>query len=244
MVCNNGKNPLDFTAADMGARCGEPSCTGGNLTPAGTCDGMGGCAPGTAMACPDGAACADAMMCASGCTTSAECVSGLHCDMGTCVPDLPPGTACTGDADCTSGFCTDGVCCDTRCDGLCEACNVTGSEGACAPVPMGTDPAMECAGVLACNGMGMCEMPPTDAGVVDGGARDGGVGPSDAGRSDGGGLDGGPDSGIANHDAGGGGGHGTNGGCCRAVGSSEHDASGLALSLLGLALVVARRRRR
>jgi hypothetical protein len=44
------------------------------------------------------------------------------------VEDMPPGTACTQDAQCQSGFCVDGVCCDSRCGGGsandCQACSV------------------------------------------------------------------------------------------------------------------------
>ncbi|HVO20608.1 MAG TPA: hypothetical protein VMU15_15220, partial [Anaeromyxobacter sp.] len=44
------------------------------------------------------------------------------------------GTACSGDLQCGSGHCADGVCCDTACGGQCEACNLPGSPGTCAPV--------------------------------------------------------------------------------------------------------------
>lgn len=42
--------------------------------------------------------------------------------------------ACLSAADCKSGFCTDGVCCDRACNGQCEACDVSGSVGTCAPI--------------------------------------------------------------------------------------------------------------
>ena len=41
---------------------------------------------------------------------------------------------CTRDADCSSGYCTDGVCCDRRCGGQCEACNEIGRTGLCTAV--------------------------------------------------------------------------------------------------------------
>ena len=70
------------------------------------------------------------------------------------------GEDCGGSTECSSAHCVDGVCCESACVGECEACNVAGQKGTCAPVPDGTDPAMEC-------------MPrPVD---VDGGAGDGGT---------------------------------------------------------------------
>ncbi len=55
-----------------------------------------------------------------------------------------------------SGNCIDGVCCNTTCGGLCQACNVAGSVGTCTNVPNGQDPAFECAGGQVCNGAGAC----------------------------------------------------------------------------------------
>ncbi|WP_437724978.1 DNRLRE domain-containing protein [Sorangium sp. So ce861] len=48
----------------------------------------------------------------------------------------PLGASCSSAFDCGSGFCADGVCCDARCDGACEACSVAGgadADGACSP---------------------------------------------------------------------------------------------------------------
>ena len=50
-------------------------------------------------------------------------------------------TGCANDAQCKTGFCTDGVCCDRRCDGACEACTAakktSGEDGVCGAVPPG-----------------------------------------------------------------------------------------------------------
>ncbi|MCB9632752.1 MAG: hypothetical protein H6721_11520 [Sandaracinus sp.] len=57
------------------------------------------------------------------------------------------GAACDAAAECASGQCVDGVCCDTACDGECVACvasSTGGSDGTCAAVTGGTDPASEC----------------------------------------------------------------------------------------------------
>jgi hypothetical protein len=45
-----------------------------------------------------------------------------------------PGTVCARDEECGSGACVDKRCCDKRCDGACEACDVKGKEGTCSPI--------------------------------------------------------------------------------------------------------------
>ncbi len=69
------------------------------------------------------------------------------------------GATCAADGECDSGYCIDGVCCTTRCTGLCLACNVSGREGTCSPILMGEDPARECAEdvVSSCGGNGTCD---------------------------------------------------------------------------------------
>jgi hypothetical protein len=62
-----------------------------------------------------------------------------------------PGDACQSDGDCAGIPCVDEVCCNTRCSGVCEACNLAGSAGTCAPIPAGEDPAEEC-GSVSCDG--------------------------------------------------------------------------------------------
>lgn len=78
---------------------------------------------------------------------------------------LELGAACDVAGVCASGFCADGVCCDAACDGGCESCAATdtdGTDGTCAPVSAGTDPASECddTGLCTtgmCDGNGACE---------------------------------------------------------------------------------------
>jgi alpha-tubulin suppressor-like RCC1 family protein len=103
------------------------------------CVETGRCEPVVAQC--DGGVCPDA---------GALCDGGPCCDGGSChiVPDpLANGQACTSGSECDSGHCADGVCCDTACDGQCEACSET--PGTCTAVtgePLG--------GRAACTGAG------------------------------------------------------------------------------------------
>jgi hypothetical protein len=55
------------------------------------------------------------------------------------------GMPCSPVVRCASGHCVDGVCCDSACDGQCQACDLEGQVGRCATVstgpPHGTRPA-------------------------------------------------------------------------------------------------------
>lgn len=56
---------------------------------------------------------------------------------------------CTSHAECDSGYCVDGVCCDSLCDGQCEACR---GDGLCAPI-LGTPRGSR----QPCDGEGFCK---------------------------------------------------------------------------------------
>ncbi|MCG8419087.1 MAG: hypothetical protein MJE77_14220 [Proteobacteria bacterium] len=62
----------------------------------------------------------------------------VHGDLVVAGANAIPGGTCSTGADCLSGHCADGVCCDTPCDGACEACNVSGAVGTCTVKPAGT----------------------------------------------------------------------------------------------------------
>lgn len=49
------------------------------------------------------------------------------------------------------GNCSDGVCCDSLCDGACNACNLPGSEGRCVERSFGSDGVPSC-GAYRCQG--------------------------------------------------------------------------------------------
>ena len=74
------------------------------------------------------------------CCSVATCGAGEYCapaslpaKVGTCVKGAR--AACTTATECGTGFCVDGVCCDTACNGQCEACDGAGaSKGKCTAV--------------------------------------------------------------------------------------------------------------
>ena len=99
-----------------------------------------------------------ATACNGNCTADSDCTAGNWCSGGVCIPLLGPGQVCGGANQCASQHCVDGVCCDTACNGQCEACAEPGSVGTCTPVagapraartPCASDGSM-CGG--ACNG--------------------------------------------------------------------------------------------
>jgi hypothetical protein len=58
------------------------------------------------------------------------------------------GAVCRFDAECASAFCSDGVCCNARCDAVCEGCTQrrkgSGDDGTCGAVTPGKDPVGKC----------------------------------------------------------------------------------------------------
>ncbi|HEX3698706.1 MAG TPA: hypothetical protein VH374_25280 [Polyangia bacterium] len=76
------------------------------------------------------------------------------------------GVSCQIADECDSGVCVDGVCCESTC-GICQACNVPGSLGRCAPVAVKTPStlcvdqtaALPCGYNGTCDGHGGCFRP-------------------------------------------------------------------------------------
>jgi len=93
--------------------------------------------------------------------TNMDCAAGNLCENGMCTGRRPNGGMCMTADECESGNCVDGVCCNTACNGQCEACDVMGSLGTCSAVtgaPHGSR--------TACMGTGTC------AATCDGMARE------------------------------------------------------------------------
>ena len=124
--------------------CRAASCSAGTATAAAMCDGGSRSCPVPVETSCSPYAC-DGTACGSTCSNESDCAAGFFCnDSSACEAERANGTGCDDDVQCTSGSCTDGVCCAGACDGQCEACNVSGSEGSCLAVtgaPVGTRPA-------------------------------------------------------------------------------------------------------
>jgi hypothetical protein len=91
-----------------------------------------------------------------------ECSPGECNGAGACnQPQTPQanGLVCASSAQCASGFCIEGICCDTACDGTCQACTTakkgSGVDGTCGSIASETDPDNECNGGK-CDGTGAC----------------------------------------------------------------------------------------
>ncbi len=160
LVCDPQVDDAAYSPAAPGVRCGDPSCVGGVLTPAPLCDGQGVCAPRPDEVCVDNV-CADAISCTGECETDLDCLETQFCDLETrtCQDRQPDGDPCRDASECDSGICADGVCCESRCDGVCVACNLPGVAGECLPVPAGENPGDECGEFLVCDGAGACAEP-------------------------------------------------------------------------------------
>ena len=119
--------------------CRGASCSVGVETHAATCDGAGSCPAITTTNCNTFTCGATA--CNTTCAADSQCADGFYCSANACVPKTTSGGTCARDGECGSGFCTDGLCCNSACNGQCEACDVTGHEGVCSPAsgaPHGT----------------------------------------------------------------------------------------------------------
>ena len=146
-----------------GHPCGAAAaCNGANVVPTSACDGQGNCAPAVQVSCAPYGCNTAAATCRTTCTVNADCAPNTQCTKNSCgtVQKKAIGAGCLADGDCTSNFCTDGVCCNVRCEGMCESCAATAPVGTCNAVPAGkADPNGICkdAGVASCGTNGLCD---------------------------------------------------------------------------------------
>jgi len=104
--------------------------------------------------------------CATSCFVDSDCDDEDDCTVDTCDSNqncshtLNPACsnlACSDDTGCIGAPCVDGFCCDTLCDGVCEACNLSGLEGTCSAITNLPDPE-SCDAPQTCDSAGNCAM--------------------------------------------------------------------------------------
>jgi hypothetical protein len=146
-----------------GALCKDQTCDPATdrWTAASVCTG-GACVSPPARGCAPNRCSGN--RCGASCASAQDCTAGNPCVNGSC-GRLGLGQLCSLDTECGSGFCAQGVCCNSRCDGVCKACNLPNAPGVCSNVAAGgQDPALTCQDQGAescgtdgtCNGSGAC----------------------------------------------------------------------------------------
>ncbi|MBI5477254.1 MAG: choice-of-anchor D domain-containing protein [Deltaproteobacteria bacterium] len=136
--------------------CATQTCSGSTRYPADTCDGSGTCIDSGSVSCAPYACLGND--CRQNCSQHTDCSTGSYCSAGgACVPKQDLGAGCTDGVQCLLGKCVDNVCCNSDCNGTCEACNLTGKAGTCSAITNNTDPDAECGTCRVCNGARACK---------------------------------------------------------------------------------------
>ncbi|MBI4701072.1 MAG: hypothetical protein HY744_07930 [Deltaproteobacteria bacterium] len=133
--------------------CKAASCSGGVQTPAGKCDGKGGCTSGGQSACSPYTCNLAGTACLAQCGGDGDCAAGFYCWGGQCVKKKTSGQSCAGAKECQSGYCVDGLCCAGPCVGACDGCNLPAYEGSCKLRAKGSPGSPSC-GAYLCSGQG------------------------------------------------------------------------------------------
>ena len=154
-ICQARANGATCT---LGSQCQSGSCVDGvccNTTCTGSCQACSAAKKGGGT---DGT-CGTI---GNGLDPDNECAGTSACNgTGSCA--AANGGSCFSPVQCLSGICVDQVCCDTTCNGSCQACTATkkgtGSDGTCGNILNGRDPDNECQSAAVCNGSGACIFP-------------------------------------------------------------------------------------
>ncbi|HEY4188594.1 MAG TPA: hypothetical protein VGP07_26220 [Polyangia bacterium] len=145
-----------------GTPCRPGSCDGDAVIGQFQCDGVGGCKLGASTVCAPFSCNPATNACFGSCSIDGDCVAGQKCDQGSCGKKMI-GAACTVATECASGNCADGVCCNSKCDGVCRTCSLVNHVGTCSATPVGqghpncgkTDQST-CGTTGVCDGFGGC----------------------------------------------------------------------------------------
>jgi hypothetical protein len=154
-----------------GQACGAVTCVG-NTQSGFACNGLGACLANVDYDCGSYRCVGNA--CRTSCADASDCTASAWCNGTACEAKRGLGAPCPGPAACQTGFCVDGVCCDSACSGLCQACSSAakggGLDGACGFAAAGSDPRDSCPDDGAptcdrdgtCDGQGQCALYPAD----------------------------------------------------------------------------------
>jgi hypothetical protein len=133
-------------AGGMGGAGGATACEGGTMVWADGAD-----APTSDCGAPE-------------CSDGSKDCDDADADCGdSSTPPKAQGVPCTASNQCASAFCESGVCCDTACAGLCQACSNAakgaGADGTCGFVVAGDDSQGQCVdqGGASCGTDGKCD---------------------------------------------------------------------------------------
>jgi len=108
--------------------CSGAACAAGVETRASFCDGAGKCGD-VPKSC--GAYVCGTSACLSACTGNAQCATGFYCASGACVPVADLGKECSTGGSCSTGNCVDGVCCASLACDAGSSCANAGKKGKC-----------------------------------------------------------------------------------------------------------------
>jgi hypothetical protein len=140
-----------------GTLCAAEHCESNIYKPAATCSATGSCVPADARACAPFAC--NGARCFTACTADANCTTGHVCIQNSCGLKLN-GAFCADGSECISGTCAQGVCCAGACSGSCRSCALLGAMGVCSNTPDGQpDPSGLCSdkGAANCGTNGKCQ---------------------------------------------------------------------------------------
>lgn len=111
----------------------------------------------------------------AGTPTNTPAVTPTNNPTDTATPTATPtaksnGQACVQNSECATGFCVDGVCCNSACSGVCQACSAAmngGTDGSCSATKPGfadlgcpAQGASTCGTTGNCDGTGSCQLWP------------------------------------------------------------------------------------